>query len=85
MKKLKPFAKGTQSGNYYNYFRDAQDHLSETPVFLPQSLQLPPVAQIRLRYLSFAFVPITNRSLPQRIRLLSSAFIFSDALERLSV
>jgi hypothetical protein len=85
MKKLKPFKNGTQSGNYYNYFSDAQDHLNETPVFLPQSLQLRALLETRLKILSFAFVPITNRSLPLRIRLLSSASIFSDALERLSV
>jgi hypothetical protein len=85
MKKLMP-SKGTQSGNYYNYFRDAQDHLNETPVFVPQSLQLRPVAPHPSQdILSFAFVPITNRSRPLRIRLLSSAFIFADALERLSV
>jgi hypothetical protein len=39
MKKLKPFAKGTESGNYYNYFRDAQDHRSETPG-LPSSIMI---------------------------------------------
>src|SRR5688500_6533696 len=50
MKKLKPFAKGTQSGNYYNYFRDAQDHLCETPVFSPQSLQLRALLEPVSRY-----------------------------------
>jgi hypothetical protein len=86
MKKLKPFAKGTQSGNYYNYFRDAQDHLSETPVFPPQSLQLRPLLEPVSRY--FKFLPLFRSPtglLPLRIRLLSSAFIFSDALERFSV
>jgi len=63
MKELKPFAKKTQSGNYYNYFPDAQDHLSETPVFLPQSLQLRPLLEPPAQdILSFAFVSITNRS-----------------------
>jgi hypothetical protein len=45
MKKLRPFAKENQSGNYYNYFPDAQDDLSQTPVFPPQSLQLRPLLE----------------------------------------
>ena len=33
MKKLKPFAKGAQSGNYYNYFSDVQER-TQTPTIL---------------------------------------------------